>query len=34
VADGQVMRIHVGLEAVEDIIDDLKDGFDRLRAAS
>jgi cystathionine beta-lyase len=34
VADGQLMRIHVGLEAVEDIIDDLRDGFDRLRAAS
>ncbi len=33
VADGQLMRIHVGLEAVEDIIDDLSDGFDRLRAA-
>jgi cystathionine beta-lyase len=34
VAGGQAMRIHVGLEAVEDIIDDLSDGFDRLRKAS
>lgn len=32
--EGQVMRIHVGLEDVDDIIDDLADGLDRLRAAS
>ncbi len=34
VAKGQVMRIHVGLEDVDDLIDDLSDGFDRLRKAS
>jgi len=32
-AEGQVMRIHVGLEDVDDLIADLSDGFDRLRAA-
>ena len=34
VAKGQVMRIHVGLEDTDDLIDDLKDGFDRMRKAS
>lgn len=33
VAEGQVMRIHVGLEDVDDLIADLADGFDRARAA-
>ncbi|MEL6773652.1 MAG: cystathionine beta-lyase [Pseudomonadota bacterium] len=33
-AQGQVIRIHVGLEAVEDLIADLDEGFARLRAAS
>ncbi len=33
VAEGQVMRIHIGLEDVDDLISDLADGFDRLRAA-
>ncbi|WP_334128892.1 cystathionine beta-lyase [Sneathiella sp.] len=29
-----LIRIHVGLEAVSDLIDDLSAGFDRLRAAT
>lgn len=29
---GQTMRIHVGLEDVDDLINDLNDGFDRLVA--
>lgn len=29
---GKPIRIHAGLEAVEDLIDDLKAGFDRLNA--
>ena len=32
-ADGAVMRIHIGLEDVDDLLDDLEDGFARLRAA-
>lgn len=32
-AEGGMMRIHVGLEDVDDLLDDLSDGFDRLRAA-
>ena len=31
--EGQVMRIHVGLEDVSDLIADLEAGFDRLRHA-
>ncbi|MEO1724791.1 MAG: cystathionine beta-lyase [Pseudomonadota bacterium] len=31
---GQVMRIHVGLEAPEDLIADLEAGFDRMRRAA
>jgi len=34
VAEGQVMRIHVGLEDVDDLIADLSDGFSRLRGAA
>lgn len=34
VAEGQVMRIHVGLEDTDDLIDDLRDGFDRMRKAA
>jgi cystathionine beta-lyase len=30
---GQVMRIHVGLEDPEDLIDDLSAGFDRMKRA-
>jgi cystathionine beta-lyase len=30
---GPVLRLHAGLEAVEDLIDDLERGFGRLRAA-
>jgi cystathionine beta-lyase len=33
-AEGPVIRIHAGLEDPQDLIDDLKAGFDRLRAAS
>lgn len=29
---GQLIRVHAGLEAVEDLIDDLEDGFVRLNA--
>ncbi len=32
-ADGPVIRIHAGLEAVDDLIADLEAGFERLRAA-
>ncbi len=32
-AEGAVMRIHVGLEDVGDLIDDLDEGFARLRGA-
>ena len=32
--EGAMMRIHVGLEDVDDLLDDLADGFDRMRAAS
>jgi cystathionine beta-lyase len=31
--DGFLLRVHVGLEAVEDLIADLAEGFDRLNAA-
>ena len=31
---GFVLRYHIGLEAPEDLMEDLEDGFDRLRAAS
>jgi cysteine-S-conjugate beta-lyase len=31
---GTLLRLHVGLEAVEDLIADLEDGFARLRRAS
>jgi len=31
--DGQLLRIHVGLEDPEDLIADLEAGFDRLNAA-
>ncbi len=30
---GQALRFHVGLEAVEDLIDDLTAGFERMKAA-
>ena len=30
---GVLLRFHVGLEAVEDLIADLEDGFARLNAA-
>lgn len=30
-ADGAVMRIHIGLEDVQDLIDDLRDGFARMK---
>jgi cystathionine beta-lyase len=30
---GQTMRIHVGLEDVSDLIEDLDAGFDRLNKA-
>ena len=33
-AEGQVMRIHVGLEDVDDLIEDLANGFARLRDAA
>jgi cystathionine beta-lyase len=33
-APGPLLRLHVGLEAVEDLIADLDDGFARLRTAS
>ncbi|MBT5812657.1 MAG: cystathionine beta-lyase, partial [Rhodospirillaceae bacterium] len=32
-AEGQTMRVHVGLEDVGDLIADLDAGFDRLNAA-
>ncbi|MEO1120893.1 MAG: PLP-dependent transferase, partial [Pseudomonadota bacterium] len=31
--DGQLMRIHIGLEDPDDLIADLEAGFDRMRAA-
>ena len=31
---GFVLRYHIGLEAPEDLLEDLEEGFDRLRAAS
>ena len=31
--DGPTLRLHAGLEAVEDLIADLEDGFQRLAAA-
>jgi len=31
--DGPALRLHAGLEAVEDLIADLEDGFQRLTAA-
>ena len=33
-APGQCLRIHVGLEDVDDLIEDLDKGFARMRAAS
>ncbi len=33
-APGPSVRIHVGLENVDDLIDDLEQGFERLRAAA
>lgn len=30
-AEGQLMRVHIGLEAVDDLIADLHQGFERLR---
>ena len=32
-AEGQTMRVHVGLEDAGDLIADLDAGFDRLNAA-
>lgn len=29
--EGQTMRIHVGLEDPEDIIREIRDGFDRMQ---
>ena len=31
-AEGAVMRIHIGLEDVDDLLDDLDEGFARMRA--
>ena len=31
-ADGQPMRIHIGLEDLDDLLDDLRDGFARMAA--
>ena len=31
---GQVLRLHVGLEDVDDLIADLEAGFERLKGAS
>jgi len=31
-SDGQILRIHVGLEAPDDLLADLSDGFNRLNA--
>ena len=31
---GATLRLHVGLEDVEDLIDDLANGFDAMRQAS
>jgi cystathionine beta-lyase len=31
---GPTLRIHAGLEDIDDLIDDLARGFERLRAAS
>jgi len=31
---GPALRFHIGLEAVEDLIEDLTQGFARLKAAS
>jgi cystathionine beta-lyase len=33
-APGPLLRLHVGLEAIEDLIADLEEGFARLRAAA
>jgi cysteine-S-conjugate beta-lyase len=33
-ASGQLLRVHAGLEAVEDLLADLEEGFIRLRATS
>ena len=33
-ADGQCLRLHIGLEAIEDLIMDLTEGFGRLVAAT
>lgn len=33
-ADGPTLRLHAGLEAVDDLIADLEDGFRRLGAAN
>ena len=30
--EGPLLRIHIGLEEVEDVKDDLSDGLDRLRS--
>jgi cysteine-S-conjugate beta-lyase len=29
--EGQCLRLHIGLESPDDLIDDLKQGFDRLK---
>jgi cysteine-S-conjugate beta-lyase len=33
-AEGACLRLHIGLESPQDLIDDLASGFERLRAAS
>lgn len=33
-AEGPLVRIHAGLEDVDDLIADLEDGFGRLKKAS
>jgi cysteine-S-conjugate beta-lyase len=32
--EGQCLRLHIGLESPDDLIDDLKQGFDRLKKSS